>query len=388
MRELLDLATPFVNALGIGCLAVGVYLFASGWIRSPLGRALVLGTTCAVGGVFSMLAPVMLSPGVVVDGRATFVVVASFFGGPVAGMLTGAAVAAMRFDIGGVGAWPAMLTIAILVAAGAIVHLRCVRLDARLGVHELAIMAGCTLLANAAGILNLPAESDPFGLAARVLLPVTAANVIGLCFCGALLIEGRRREDERWRFAELADRFEAMTRIDALTGIANRRHFDEAIATEWNRAVRRAEPLSLLLLDIDRFKQFNDRYGHPAGDRCLALFARTIAKTVRRPEDVVVRYGGEEFALLLPGTDAVGAETVAAAILMAVRQAAMPHEDGIGRIVTASIGSATVYPEPDSTAATLIAAADSALYAAKQGGRDRHRAALKPENSVETAQAA
>lgn len=162
------------------------------------------------------------------------------------------------------------------------------------------------------------------------------------------------------------------SRIDGLTGIANRRLFDETIESEWKRAFRHSEPLSLLMLDIDFFKNYNDTYGHQAGDECLRQIAMTLAKSLKRSGDLAARYGGEEFACVLPGVSSEGAHKIAERILDAVREMAMPHEDSdIAVIVTASIGVATMMPPENHGWEKLVERADKALYQAKEKGRDR-----------------
>ncbi|MCQ4160633.1 diguanylate cyclase [Roseomonas sp. GC11] len=183
------------------------------------------------------------------------------------------------------------------------------------------------------------------------------------------------------RLLEALERMEEMATTDALTGLANRRRFEEALAQEWRRCAREGQPLSVLLLDADHFKKFNDRYGHPAGDECLRLVARTLSGVARRPGDVAARHGGEEFALLMPRTDARGAVHLAERVRAGVESAAVPHlGNPPAGIVTVSIGVATVFPEPESGPAVpgrlsardaLLSAADGALYAAKTGGRNR-----------------
>lgn len=165
-----------------------------------------------------------------------------------------------------------------------------------------------------------------------------------------------------------------LSSIDGLTGIANRRRFDEALRHEWRRAARSALPMSMLLLDADEFKAFNDGYGHLAGDECLRDLARLLESSLRRPSDLVARYGGEEFAIILPETAAAGALAVAEAVMAALREAAIPHgHSSVSPFLTVSIGVATALPErgDEHGYELLITLADEALYKAKRGGRNR-----------------
>ena len=165
---------------------------------------------------------------------------------------------------------------------------------------------------------------------------------------------------------------EHLANVDGLTELANRRRFDEVYALEWQRARRTGEPLSLALLDIDCFKQFNDLYGHPAGDRALRAVARAAGSHMRRPADLAARYGGEELVLLMPGTDGGQARHVADTIREAVALLAIAHAGSrAAPYVTASIGGATCEPAGGETASALFEAADAHLYQAKQAGRDR-----------------
>ncbi len=159
---------------------------------------------------------------------------------------------------------------------------------------------------------------------------------------------------------------------DALTGLANRRKFDQAIRQQWQQAQRSHQPLALLICDIDHFKAYNDHYGHPAGDHCLRQVAELIGAQASRPLDLAARYGGEEFVLLLPETDRKGALKVAQRIQQQLEQAAIPHlaAPGIQR-VTLSIGLASQIPQPDHSHQLLLQAADHALYQAKRAGRNR-----------------
>jgi diguanylate cyclase (GGDEF)-like protein len=165
---------------------------------------------------------------------------------------------------------------------------------------------------------------------------------------------------------------ERLANIDGLTGLANRRRFDELYAIEWQRAQRNGRPLSLALLDIDAFKQYNDHYGHPAGDRALLAVARAASAGLRRPADLAARYGGEEVVLLLPDTDAGQARHVVAGIVAAIHELQLAHEaSGVAPWLTVSVGGATLGGHEVESAAELFEAADVQLYRAKHGGRNR-----------------
>jgi len=173
---------------------------------------------------------------------------------------------------------------------------------------------------------------------------------------------------------DLEQKLEALASLDGLTGLANRRQFDETLRNEWARAGRDGAALSLLLMDVDHFKRYNDQHGHQAGDECLGSVARIIAAQAQRPSDLAARYGGEEFVLLLPGTDAAGCEQVGERIRQALHDLRLPHAaNPPSRCVTISLGGATGWPSTGNPAdyASLVAAADRALYAAKSLGRNR-----------------
>ena len=159
---------------------------------------------------------------------------------------------------------------------------------------------------------------------------------------------------------------------DPLTGIGNRRLFDETLQREQRRAARAEQPLALLMIDVDYFKLYNDTYGHQAGDYCLRAVAGAIAQLTRRPGDLAARFGGEEFVVLLPDTEATGALTLAERAQSSVRQLHIPHQGGVDGIVTISVGVAVVWPQPvGDSGVDLVGLADAALYAAKAQGRDR-----------------
>ena len=178
-------------------------------------------------------------------------------------------------------------------------------------------------------------------------------------------------QERSQQLEEANQRLETLSFADALTGVANRRAFDQSLDSEWRRGLRSRQPLSLLLIDIDYFKSFNDTYGHPAGDKCLAAVAAALSGFPRRAGDRVARYGGEEFAALLPLTDVLGAMALAKRMRAAVEGLNVPHTAGVGGRVTISVGCATSEPTSGMSAEALIAAADAALYEAKRSGRNR-----------------
>ena len=199
-------------------------------------------------------------------------------------------------------------------------------------------------------------------------------GLVGVRIDVSELIEREQSLRELNRELDAANRQLAeLSETDPLTGIANRRQFDRRLDEEWARAQRHGLPLSLLLIDVDHFKRYNDRHGHPAGDTCLKRIASELQRCVRRPDELLARYGGEEFLLLLPHTDATDALTVARRCLAAVDEAALPHGDSpLGPRVTLSIGVATreVHTRLEEPL-QLLHTADAALYRAKHEGRHR-----------------
>nr|WP_229503745.1 diguanylate cyclase [Massilia putida] len=191
------------------------------------------------------------------------------------------------------------------------------------------------------------------------------------------------QRDAAWRSLrasreELARANEELRRLaalDGLTGIANRRRFDEALHVEWQRGRRQGSPLALLLCDVDHFKLYNDHLGHPAGDLCLKKTAAVLTGQLKRPADLAARYGGEEFVLLLPDTDLAGALRVGDACRAGLEQLALPHPGAPCGFVTMSMGVAAIVPGTGETIEDLVAWADAALYEAKRSGRNRVHAA-------------
>ncbi|HJQ27199.1 MAG TPA: diguanylate cyclase [Blastocatellia bacterium] len=170
-----------------------------------------------------------------------------------------------------------------------------------------------------------------------------------------------------------------LSHLDGLTGIANRRHFEESFDLEWRRACRAGTALSLVMIDADFFKPFNDAYGHQRGDDCLIRIADTLRNGLNRPGDLVARYGGDEFMLLIPGSDAQGVAELAEALRARIEAMEILFEGSpIDQMVTISLGVVTDYPTRGFSSGDLIAAADEALYQAKEEGRNQVARFQKP----------
>ncbi len=179
------------------------------------------------------------------------------------------------------------------------------------------------------------------------------------------------------KLAEAQTALTMITRTDGLTGIANRRYFDEVLEKEWRRAIRKSNRLSLIMADIDYFKPYNESYGHWQGDVCLQRIAKALSGSVNRPVDLVARYGGEEFVALLPETDSKGVVHLANKMKSAVEGLAIEHTSSrVSANITISLGAATLTPGQEQNPHELVTQAERALYVAKMGGRNRVSAAL------------
>jgi diguanylate cyclase (GGDEF)-like protein len=183
----------------------------------------------------------------------------------------------------------------------------------------------------------------------------------------------RRKENEK-KLLAMNENLHRLSFLDGLTGIANRRYFDQLLDQECRRAAREKRPLSMIMIDIDYFKKYNDTYGHHQGDACLQQLAGIFRTTLLRPADFVARYGGEEFAVVLPDTDLSGAVQLANTIQSKIAVARIRHPDSLaGDIVTVSMGAGTILPNRYSKPSEFIVAVDKALYRAKWDGRNRIR---------------
>lgn len=174
------------------------------------------------------------------------------------------------------------------------------------------------------------------------------------------------------RLKQMTDMLESMAWIDGLTSIPNRRRFDQMLEVEWKRAQRNHLPLGIIMVDIDHFKEYNDRHGHGEGDVCLKQVATMFAATVNRPGDLVARYGGEEFVILMPETDTDGTRQLADQLRHRIESMQIPHSgSSASRWVTVSLGYASLIPQPNQTSSALLDEADNMLYQAKNLGRNR-----------------
>ena len=169
-----------------------------------------------------------------------------------------------------------------------------------------------------------------------------------------------------------SDTLRSVALLDGLTGVANRRMFDERLVRDWRQCLREQALLSIIMIDVDYFKRYNDRYGHLQGDACLQALANTLDDVISRPYDLLARYGGEEFVCVLPSTPLDGAVQIAERMRVSIEALGMEHLDSqAGQTVTISLGVAAMVPTNDAEPQILIAEADDQLYQAKQAGRAR-----------------
>lgn len=243
----------------------------------------------------------------------------------------------------------------------------------------------CILLLHLATIWFAWGRPSPYPeLEPPILLLLLTVMLYTLIMNYRMELEERRRFQQKERSADLRQRLqasqarlEALSRQDALTGVPNRRRFDDVAASQWAHHLRTGDRLAILLIDVDHFKAFNDHHGHPAGDQCLRLVAQALQSALSDTDATLARWGGEEFIVLLPRTDEVVAQRVGRQLCDAVRALALRHEASpTSGVVTISVGVALARPAMDELSLSgLVAQADAALYQAKHAGRDRCRLA-------------
>jgi diguanylate cyclase (GGDEF)-like protein len=218
----------------------------------------------------------------------------------------------------------------------------------------------------------------------------TFSSLLGMCLAYATDHQHRENylqscliELTRSKMLDQAKQLETLSQQDALTGLANRRHLDEMIKNEWNRSTRYRTPLTVMMIDIDYFKNYNDNLGHPEGDRCLKKIADAIAKIAARSGDLAARYGGEEFILIFAMTDQAHAIKQAELLIHLIHDLAIPHpSSSVSEFVTVSVGVASTVPQINQSHLDFIKRADLALYKAKNAGRNRYALADTPLNET------
>lgn len=215
----------------------------------------------------------------------------------------------------------------------------------------------------------LPWRTETLEIGTALLMLSTVTMVLSLLMRRELTL----RSAAEARLASSANALAAMARTDSLTGLANRRQFDQVLESEWRRGRRERSQVSLLMIDVDFFKRFNDEYGHQAGDTALQAVAACISRSAVRPGDLGARYGGEEFAVILPSTDIEGAKLIGERLRAAIANLMMPHVGAPERVLTLSVGVASMHPlrTPSDLPINLVRDADLAMYEAKELGRNR-----------------
>ncbi|MEW5423180.1 GGDEF domain-containing protein [Amorphus sp. 3PC139-8] len=323
-----------------------------------LAAATTLGLVFGLGAVLSMLDPIEIQPGVFADSRTTMVVLASFFGGPVAATISTLIAVACRILLGGVGTLAGTLAIILSMVIGLTGYYWVGRRIDQVRYWHVACLAGMTAFTTAS-LLVLPI---PFALdiLEHTGLPVVAVRVLGVIFLGAVMLEQQRRILAETRVRELAY-------VDELSGLANRRAFSLQLSREWNRWERYGENFTIVLVDIDTFKSINDQFGHPVGDIVIQRLAE-IMLAESRHSDIVARTGGEEFGLLLPYTSSETGGRVAERIRKRVAETTILAE---GREVrfTVSLG-VSASADRYRSMSKCLSGADRALYGAKKRGRN------------------
>jgi len=217
-------------------------------------------------------------------------------------------------------------------------------------------------------VLDAARQHWPWIVLLLVVMAVLVSNIV------YILRLNRRLRETTQRLEDSNVELQRLSTQDGLTGVANHRLYAETLTREWARAIREQTPISIVMVDIDRFKLLNDSDGHQAGDECLRQVAQSLARALRRPTDLLARYGGEEFVAILPGSDAAGASAVAERLRQAVEGLGLPNR-GTGGLVTVSIGVASAVPRRGASAEALVESADHAMYLAKDAGRNRTRLA-------------
>lgn len=372
------LSNPLTLIHGLAMLALVsiTYGFMARTVSSVLSREIAVGLTFGIGAISAMADPIVMQEGVFIDARGVILTLAGPFGGIAAAAISATCAIAYRLWLGGVGAPIGCMTILVATVVG-VAFARFVPLNrGAYTLRQLIVLSAFGSLHGVSVLLVLAFIPVP-GLVGS-LVPLCVLNSIGIVVLGSFLsAEGRRRHATR--------RLEKEAATDALTGLSNRRAFDAAASALVATARTTGQSVALLMIDLDHFKEVNDRWGHDAGDRVLCNTANAITSALREG-DLVARYGGEEIAVLLPDTMEHDALAVAERIRTAVQTDAIPRRLGMA-CITVSIGVAAASGEGIDIH-ELFEAADRALYDAKRAGRNRSVIAESAVRRLESAQPA
>lgn len=357
---IVEIATGLLRSLGLAALVAMGYGLLLRW-GDQAKRNVFTGLLFGWAAVAAMLDPIVFAPGVVFDARAVMVALAGPFGGPAAAAISAAMAGAFRLWHGGIGAAAGLAGIAIAGSAGLLFAALVPK--QREPAHLLALGLMASTMVFSIFLIPWDVAIAAFGKAA---IPIVATNCIGIVLVGLFLAEEERRHD-------CIAAMTAASETDALTKLFNRRKLDRLAFDLAGAGDRQPRSFAAIMVDIDHFKRVNDRYGHAAGDAVLAQIADIVAKRTRR-SDLAVRYGGEELAVVLPETGLDNALTVADAIRHTIERTCFAWGNASLR-VTVSAG-VSVSTEDCRDLASVMAAADRAMYEAKRMGRNRvHRAA-------------
>ncbi|WP_244935186.1 GGDEF domain-containing protein [Acuticoccus sediminis] len=333
------------------------YGFALSYWRGripPVCTGIILG----IGGLITMLDPTEVVPGVFVDSRTTMVMLAAFFGGPVAGLVSAVIAGAYRLWLGGDGAIPGVTI--LLLSTGLGLVCRSILVTPGKPFRHTHVL----VLTLVAPICSLGAFLLPIDIALKTLqesfVPLNVVRMLGIAFLGSVMLHEHRR-------VEAESEIQRLAYADELSGLNNRRSFYMHLDKAWERWLRYKDPFTIIVLDIDYFKTINDRYGHPTGDSVIRLLS-TILNAECRAADVTARIGGEEFAVLMPNTDQRTGYVAAERIRRRIEDSTLLLDTGPLRF-TASFGVSGSHQGFDSKF-EILSSADQALYEAKRDGRN------------------
>lgn len=352
-----DIFIPLLHNTGMLAIAACAYGFLLPRLHGSAAN-IALGLIFGLGASLSMLSSMQLMPGILVDSRASIVVLAGVFGGPVAALIAGGAAGVCRLLSGGLGMAAGLASIGLAVVLGVAAYFVIKSVSDAVRFHHILVVALVSPLVGL-GLFLLPGEVAR-EIFAETALPVSLARMFGILFLGSIMLDHQRRISAEERARQLAY-------IDELSGLANRRAFYSELTREWKRWERHSEHFVIVLLDIDRFKAVNDSYGHAAGDVVIQRIARVMLEE-SRGSDMVARTGGEEFALIMPYTTSANGKLVAERIrARAEREVIIVENQRI--TVTVSLG-VSADAENCRTMAKCLIGADRALYKAKNMGRN------------------